>query len=78
MSTQIAVRLPDDLMEFVDEQVADGKAASRADAVKAALKLARRRRANEHDAYIYATTPPDPEIEAFNEWANRHRPPLES
>lgn len=43
MSTQITVRIPDHLAEFVDQQVADGKVSSRAEAVTRALALHRQR-----------------------------------
>lgn len=43
MSKQIAVRLPEDLVEFVDEQIKAGAATSRADAVARALARERRR-----------------------------------
>jgi len=76
MSKQIAVRLPDDLMEFVDQQVANG-AASRADVVKQALKRERRRVASEREIAILIRYKDDPdlEIEAFHAWADRHPPP---
>ncbi len=38
MSTQIAIRLPDDLLAAVDGLVARGDAANRADAVRTALE----------------------------------------
>jgi Arc/MetJ-type ribon-helix-helix transcriptional regulator len=38
VSTQIAVRLPDDLVRFLDDRVSDGRATSRADVVARALK----------------------------------------
>src|SRR5215216_2689389 len=53
MTTQIAVRLPDEMVEFLDQLVAQGEAKSRA-AVMRALELDRRRRMAEHDAAIYA------------------------
>jgi Arc/MetJ-type ribon-helix-helix transcriptional regulator len=43
MSKQIAVRLPEDLVEYVDGQVRVGAASSRADAVARALERERRR-----------------------------------
>ncbi len=45
MNVQITVRIPDDLVEFVDAEVARGTATSRADAVTRALVRERRRRA---------------------------------
>ena len=41
MSKQIAVRLPDDLVAFVDSAVADGRGASRAAVVTGALERER-------------------------------------
>jgi Arc/MetJ-type ribon-helix-helix transcriptional regulator len=43
MTKQIAVRLPEDLVEYVDGQVRAGAASSRADAVARALERERRR-----------------------------------
>lgn len=43
MSTQITIRIPDDLAEFVDRQVSEGKVSSRAEAVTRALALHRQR-----------------------------------
>lgn len=48
MSTQIAVRLPDELVAYVDQAVATGRAKSRADLVSRLLaRDARRQRAEE-------------------------------
>ncbi len=44
MTTQIAVRLPDDLVDALDEVVALGEATSRADVVTRALRRELRRR----------------------------------
>lgn len=55
MSTQIAVRLPDDLVDLVDRMVAEG-AASRAAVVADALREVDRRRRAEHDARVYEAT----------------------
>ena len=56
MTIQIAVRLPDDIVAFVDEKVSSGAAPSRAAVVARALEHERRRDAAERDAVIYATT----------------------
>jgi Arc/MetJ-type ribon-helix-helix transcriptional regulator len=55
MTTQVAVRLADDLVEFVDALVRSGEAASRADVVQAALRREQRRRRAAQDAAIYAS-----------------------
>jgi Arc/MetJ-type ribon-helix-helix transcriptional regulator len=62
MSRQIAVRLPDDLVEFVDEIVESGAGRSRAAVVAVALERERRRALAERDAEILARTGPDPEL----------------
>ncbi len=55
MTKQIAVRLPEDLVDFVDEQVRSGVSKSRADAVARALVRERRRaRAAEDLAVLLA------------------------
>jgi len=54
MSTQIAVRLPDDLVEFVDDLVRHGDAPSRAAVVARALRHERRQAAAARDAEILA------------------------
>ena len=62
MSKQIAVRLPDELVEFVDHAVESGSASTRAAVVRQALERERRRAAAEMDAKILARTGPDPEL----------------
>ncbi|AKU17904.1 ribbon-helix-helix domain-containing protein [Luteipulveratus mongoliensis] len=52
MSTQIAVRLPDDQVAFIDEMVQRGDASSRADVVKRALDRERRRQQTLRDVEI--------------------------
>ena len=54
MSTQIAVRLPDELVAFVDQLVQDGRAASRAAVVSRALHRELRRERAASDAAILA------------------------
>jgi Arc/MetJ-type ribon-helix-helix transcriptional regulator len=58
MSTQIAVRLPDDVVSFLDTQVSRGAAKSRADFISHAIKREQRRLVAEHDAAIYASMSP--------------------
>jgi Arc/MetJ-type ribon-helix-helix transcriptional regulator len=67
MSKQIAVRLPDELVEFVDSAVASGRARSRASVVTQALERERRRVIAEKDAAILARTGPDPELAGLAE-----------
>ena len=69
MSKQIAVRLSDDLVAFVDEIVGSGREHSRAAVVARALERERRRLTAERDAEILASTGPDPELAGLAEYA---------
>jgi Arc/MetJ-type ribon-helix-helix transcriptional regulator len=69
MSRQIAVRLADDLVEFVDEIVGSGGEPSRAAVVARALERERRRVTASRDAEILAATDPDPELAGLAEHA---------
>jgi Arc/MetJ-type ribon-helix-helix transcriptional regulator len=71
MGKQIAVRLSDDLVDFVDEVVESGRERSRAAVVSRALERERRRLAAERDAEILATTGPDPELAGLADYAAR-------
>ncbi len=71
MSKQIAVRLPDDLVAFVDEIVDRGDERSRAAVVTKALQRERRRRTALDDADILARTGPDLELAGLAEFAAR-------
>ena len=65
MSTQIAIRLPDEAVAFVDAQVASGGAKSRADFIWRAIRREQRRLVAERDAEIYAVEAPDLDLDAF-------------
>ena len=69
MSKQIAVRLADDLVEFVDQVVSSGSQRSRAAVVARALERERRRTLAARDAEILAATGPDPELAGLAEHA---------
>jgi Arc/MetJ-type ribon-helix-helix transcriptional regulator len=69
MSKQIAVRLADDLVEFVDEIVARGEQSSRAAVVTRALERERRRVLAVRDAEILAATGPDSNLAGLAEHA---------
>jgi Arc/MetJ-type ribon-helix-helix transcriptional regulator len=49
MSVQFTIRVPDELADFVDQSVRDGRATSRADAIAQALSREHRRRVAERD-----------------------------
>ena len=69
MSKQIAVRLPDELVDFVDAVVGSGRQRSRAAVVSQALKRERRRVIAERDAAILSGGDPDPELAGLAEHA---------
>jgi Arc/MetJ-type ribon-helix-helix transcriptional regulator len=69
MSIQIAVRLPDDIVAFVDDQVNSGAASSRAAVVARALERERRRAAAERDAAIYAAAAEQGDLDGLAGWA---------
>lgn len=65
MSTQIAVRLPDHLVAFLDQRIAAGEK-SRASVVAKALMRYERQLSAERDAQIYRTQgDEDPELDAW-------------
>lgn len=65
MSKQIAVRLPDDIVAYVDELVAQGSASSRAVVVRQALERERRRSIAARDAAILSRGGDDDEMDAL-------------
>ena len=69
MSKQIAVRLSDDLVDFVDEQVRSGAGRSRAAVVTRALERERRRVIAARDVEILAASGPDPDLAGLAEYA---------
>jgi Arc/MetJ-type ribon-helix-helix transcriptional regulator len=69
MSKQIAVRLSDELVEFVDELVESGAERSRAAVVSRALARERRRAIAARDAEILSRTGLDPELRGLAEHA---------
>lgn len=71
MSTQIAVRLPERQVEFMDQLVASGKARSRASIVERALEREIRRAIAERDIAILQSTPDDDDMQALAAWAAR-------
>jgi len=76
MSRQIAVRLPEEIVEFIDEQVSEGRGRSRADVVARAMSRERRRRQAERDVEILMELKEkgelgDEELEAWVRHASR-------
>jgi Arc/MetJ-type ribon-helix-helix transcriptional regulator len=78
MTRQIAIRLPERLVDFLDELVASGHESSRASAVGHAVERERRRREAERDIVILMNTPDDPDLLALAEYGARlPRPELD-
>lgn len=69
MTTQITVRLPSDLVVFVDELVDHGDAPSRAAVVGRALERERRRKTAERDAAILARENADSDLARLAEYS---------
>lgn len=72
MSTQIAVRLPDEMVAFLDRTVATGKASSRAALVAAALEREMRRQAAEQDAQVLRDDGPADDLDDLVQWSSTH------
>ncbi len=68
MTTQIAVRLPDEMVAFLDRAVAQGKAASRAALVSSALESEMRRQAAEADAAILRRQGAADDLDPLVDW----------
>ena len=70
MTIQIAVRLPDDMVEFLDQLVISGQAPSRASVVERALAREIRRQIAARDAEILAAERAgDADLDALAEYA---------
>lgn len=69
MSKQIAVRLPDELVDWVDAVVGSGAERSRATFVAKALERERRRAIAARDAQILADAGSDADLDGLAEYA---------
>lgn len=76
MTTQIAIRLPDELVEFVDSMVRRGVATGRAALIARLLDRERRRDRALQDLEIIKRVP-DPEIDGLATWQAEHIPPID-
>ncbi len=72
MSTQIAVRLPDAMVAFLDRIVATGKAPSRAALVTVAVEREMRRQAAEQDAQLLREHGPADDLDDLVQWSSTH------
>jgi Arc/MetJ-type ribon-helix-helix transcriptional regulator len=69
MSKQITVRLPDEIVDFIDRLVDDNQASSRATVVARAMERERRRDLAARDAAILAERGADPELDELAAYA---------
>lgn len=69
MGTQIAVRLPDDIVAFLDREVSQKHAPSRAAVVLRALQREQRRQIAARDAAILAEAGTDADLDALASYA---------
>lgn len=72
MTVQISLRLPDDLVEFLDQSVSTGLAGSRADLVSLALEREKRRQAALADAAILNAEGPEDDLDSLVVWTADH------
>ncbi|WP_308199992.1 ribbon-helix-helix domain-containing protein [Actinotalea sp. C106] len=72
MSTQIAVRLPDEMVAFLDRAVADGRAPSRAALVASAVEREMRRLLAERDAELLGHHDPADDLDVLVQWTATH------
>lgn len=68
MSTQIAVRLPDPVVEFLDREVSAGRASSRAAIVASALEREMRRLLAERDVEILQREGAADDLDGLVDW----------
>lgn len=70
MTTQIAVRLPDQMVAFLDRTVATGKASSRAALVAAAVEREMRRQAAVQDAQVLRQDGAADDLDDLVQWSS--------
>jgi Arc/MetJ-type ribon-helix-helix transcriptional regulator len=71
MSKQVTVRLPDDLVEFIDLRVEEGEAPSRAAVIARAVERERRRATAERDVAILTGIPCADDLDDLAAYAAR-------
>jgi Arc/MetJ-type ribon-helix-helix transcriptional regulator len=69
MTVQIAIRLPDDMVAFLDKSVAAGNAPSRAALVAHAVEREMRRQVAEQDAAILREQGPSDDLDELVAWS---------
>jgi len=72
MTTQIAVRLPDDMVDFLDRSVAAGRASSRAALVAAAVEREMRLQAAQQDVELLSRVGAADDLDDLVAWSAAH------
>ena len=72
MSTQIAVRLPDEMVAYLDREVAAGRVPSRAAFVTSALEREIRRQIAQRDAEILRSQATGDDLDDLVAWTAEH------
>ena len=72
MTTQIAVRLPDPVVAFLDREVSEGRVSSRAALVTSALEREMRRLLAERDAEIIRRVGAADDLDDLVSWVARN------
>lgn len=72
MTTQIAVRLPDEIVAFLDRAVADGKASSRAAVVTSALERHMRLLMAQADSDLLQALGTEDDLDPVVRWTAAH------
>ena len=72
MTIQIAIRLPDDMVAFLDKSVAAGNAPSRAALVARAVEREMRRQVAEQDATILRERGTADDLDELVDWSVAH------
>ena len=72
MTIQIAIRLPDDMVAFLDKSVAAGNAPSRAALVARAVEREMRRQVAEQDAAILRERGTADDLDELVDWSVAH------
>jgi len=70
MSKQLTVRLPDELVDFIDQRVERGEAASRAAVVAAAVERERRREIAARDVAILSRSANPDQLDDLADFAS--------
>ena len=76
MTKQITVRLPDDIVSFIDHMVEEGDASSRAAVVSRAVARERRRDLAEQDARILSKSASDDDLDDLAKYVVRMPPDI--